>query len=835
MSDKSYTFHLIANAHLDPVWLWDWREGLNEGVITCRTILNLMDEDQDLTFIRGESAIYRHIEEHDPDAFRRIVQYVEAGRWDVVGGTVIQPDTNLPSAETLARHFTHGQNYFISRFGAPVRAAWAADSFGHCAGLPEIMANAGIESIAFTRPFYETLPIAKPAFWWEAPSGKRILAYRPAAGWYGAGRVEMMVRLDSLLEKARQCDLHNVGVFYGLGNHGGGPSRRHLREIRQWAEQHPEIQVVHSGLHRFMDALRAEKVELPVHRGELNFTLRGCYSSAARFKFAYCKTENALASAERTDSLIRTALRQSPKKLTAPWDSLLFNSFHDILPGSSIERALDEQLEWLGGAMHEARRVELGALNALALHVDTQVAQPEGDLPAANAVLAWNPHPFPYRGPMEIEACLDYRMVDAYKGRPDEVPLRVLNPEGAPIPFQTVPTDNLLESDEWIWRRRIVMHTEIPAMGWGVYEFGVVEGAPCTPPLPLKTPGQIEMGAYRITAQVGDTGVQIFRNGKPLFDRDGLAAAVMDDPWGSWGASDELESKGLTDEKERWSISHVENIEHGPERETLWVRFAGKQSWMGLTFHVYRGSDAVYVSARLLWNERKARLKLVMPIGAGEAEYDVPGATVRRPPCGEVPGGRWVRVFGTAGPFGFASDSLYGFDCTQGDFRATITRATSYAYMAGTEGRRMDPVPDWRPALDCGEMKFRFLINPGDAQLPGLAQWLNQPVVSVVTPAKPGTLPRSGSFASLSPASLQMLALKRAEDGNGLIVRVRETTGQDASATLTWLNQTLDLGPVTANSIASWRLQSAPDGWTAQRTSIIEHATDEPESPNGNR
>ena len=98
------TFHLLPNAHLDPVWFWDWREGLNEGIITTRTVLDLMEEFPDLTFLRGEAALYRHIEEHDPATFRRVRRMIEAGRWDVVGGTWIQPErfssakSGLPAA-----------------------------------------------------------------------------------------------------------------------------------------------------------------------------------------------------------------------------------------------------------------------------------------------------------------------------------------------------------------------------------------------------------------------------------------------------------------------------------------------------------------------------------------------------------------------------------------------------------------------------------------------------------------------------------------------------------------------------------------------------------------
>jgi hypothetical protein len=159
-----YIFHLIANAHLDPVWLWDWREGMTEGLTTVRTILDLMDERPEMTFIRGEAAIYRHIEKRDPETFERIRRQVEAGRWDVVGGTHIQPDTNLPATETLARQFLSAQTYFRSRFGRVPRIAWAADSFGHSAGLPEILTQAGMTGFAFTRPEKRDLTLKNPAF-----------------------------------------------------------------------------------------------------------------------------------------------------------------------------------------------------------------------------------------------------------------------------------------------------------------------------------------------------------------------------------------------------------------------------------------------------------------------------------------------------------------------------------------------------------------------------------------------------------------------------------------------------------------------------------------------
>lgn len=819
MATKKLTFHLIGNAHLDPVWLWDWREGMNEGLITCRTILDLMDEFDELTFVRGESAIYQFIEEHDPKTFRRIRNQVEAGRWDVVGGTVIQPDTNLPAAETFARHFAHGQSYFRSRFGKSARVAWAADSFGHCAGLPEIMTQAGITGFAFTRPMAGTLPLAKPAFWWEGPGGSRVMGYRPAVGWYGAQRVEMRPRLDESLEAALKCDLLNVGVFYGLGDHGGGPSRVHVREIRRWAAEHPEVRVVHSGLHRLFDALHKEKPDLPVHRGEMNFTLRGCYASVAKFKYAYRRTEAVLASAERTDAVIRSSLKQPPVSLYGDWQTILFNSFHDILPGSSIERAYDEQLAWLGGAFHNAQRVELSALNALAMRLDTRVAKPEGDFPSALPVLVWNPHPRPFKGHMEWEACMDYRDIVQYKGRGAELPLRVRDANGRPLPFQVVANENALDNWGAPWRKRVVVPVELPPLGWKVFEYGWVEGSvppPSRGVLCSGKPGFIDNGIYRVQAGLGGKGIRICRKGKPVLGGDGLSAVVVEDALGSWGAEGTPDMINLSKILEQWRIADLETLETGPERSQLWVRLAGKRSWIELTFHLYRGRDAVDVSARVLWNERYARLKLVMPVGAAEAEFDVPGARVTRKPCGEVPGGRWVRTTGKSGPFGFASDSLYCFDCTDGALRATVVRASGYSHSAPPLMKA------WRPAVDSGELKFRFLINPGDKALPFLAQALEQPPVALLVPAKTGPLPREGALASLSPPSLELLALKPAEDGNGLVLRVQETAGVTRAGTLTWLGQTISIGSVKANSLATWRLRKHGLKWTVKRTSITE-------------
>jgi alpha-mannosidase len=817
------TFHLLPNAHLDPVWIWDWREGLNEGIITTRTVLDLMDEFPDLTFMRGETALYRHIEEHDPKTFKRLAAMVRAGRWDVVGGTVVQPDTNMPATETLLRHFAVGQAYFADRFGRAPRAAWAADSFGHSAGLPEILHAAGMTGFSFSRPDNKQLRLAKPAFWWESAGGARILAYRVPTGWYGCERDELTKKLDATLEQARRSDLANVGVYLGLGNHGGGPTRRHIRDVRAWAEAHPEVRVEFSTLHRLLDAVRAEAEAggegfLPVVRGELNFCLRGCYASMAGFKALYRRAEALVNRAERVDSVIAAALKRRPADLSPAWDALLFNSFHDILPGSSIERAYDEQREWLGSALHAGRLAEIGALNALTARIDTRVPEPSDDRPGPCLLAAFNPHPHEYRGPLELEASLDYRPIWSYLNRAAELPLEVRGPERRPRAHQVVSTEHS-SMPNFPWRKRVVLPVRLPPLGWSVFEMQWVEGAkmPKTKSPVKCAKNFIDNGEYRVSARPGDRGVRIARSGRPLFGAAGLHCITVEDPWGSWGDMREgPEAMNLSRVRHRWKVTRAEVLESGPERATLWVRLEGGASRLDLCFALYSRRGAVDVSARLFWNERSARLKLVMPVKASGAEFEVPGGRAIRGEFGEVPGGRWVRARGA--DFGFASDALYCFDLTKGALRATLVRASRYANDVET-GPDREP---WRPATDGGEHRFRFVITPGGRELPRLAAELELPPVVVTAAAHPGSLPRSGSLASLETEGFSLLAVKPAADGRGWVIRLQETAGQGGRPALMWLGQKIRLDEMRAGEVATWRLTRRSGSWCSERITAQE-------------
>jgi alpha-mannosidase len=282
--------------------------------------------------------------------------------------------------------------------------------------------------------------------------------------------------------------------------------------------------------------------------------------------------------------------------------------------------------------------------------------------------------------------------------------------------------------------------------------------------------------------------------------------------------AEEPDSIHLNHVRHHWSITDVRVLERGPLRASIWVKLEGGNSRLELTLSCSHGRQSVDVAARVMWNERSARLKLLFPCG-DRAEFQVPGATVHRPPdLGQVPGGRWVRVSGPRGTVGFASDALYDFDCAAGVFRATVCRASRYA----DDVRTAPDHEPWRPAVDAGELKFKFLLTRALDPLPVLSAEQEHPPVTLLVPPHPGKLGRSGSLGQLAPATLRLLALKPAEDGRGLILRLQETAGRATAPKLKLFGQSIRLPRLPAHRIATVRLRKSARGWTASATDATE-------------
>jgi len=781
-------FHLLPNAHLDPVWLWDWREGLNEGLATVQAVLNLMDEFPQLTFIRGESAIYEHVEKTSPLLFRRIARQVAEGRWDIVGGTYIQPDSNLASTETLCRQFECGLEYFRSRFDMQPTAAWQADSFGHTPGWPNILDAFGMTDFTFTRPQRGQFPLDTPAFWWKGSHGNRLLCYRQHWPWYCSERANLPEILDLTQKESSRFGFRNIGILMGLGNHGGGPSRRHILEVEKWREQHPEIEVRYSTLHGFFRALRSEiddhpESDVPAVSGDLGYCLRGCYSSVQKFKTLYRQAESAVTEAECTAALVEQAFAIPGRPLQEAWKAVLFNAFHDILPGSSIERAMEEQSAWIGLALHHAQEARFAALNELASRIDTSVATPAlPDHPTAVPMLVWNSQPHPFQGLVEIETSIDYRPIYAYENRSGDVPLSAHDALGQRLPLQSIGTEHT-SMPHLPWRKRVLVPLTIPAWGWHVVRFAWDENSR---PLPqngstvrIGRAGNTGITNGNWTIQAGES-LRIERLGKNFWNtgRD-ISLQVVEDPWGSWGGmNEETDSYRLEKTRETWKLTASEVLEEGPLRARLWTRWQGQNSWITLTFSLEQDSPVVKVEARLLWNERSARLKLVLPC-SGDMEFDVPGATIRRDAAGQLPSGRWVRRRTGSRTAGFASTALSDVDFTPDELRITLARATRYANDVPT-GPEEFP---WQPAVDCGELKFAFSLFSENTTPDAAASVLLHPPVVQMVHAHQGDLSSMGSLGQVKPDGVRVLSLQKLPSGE-VLARIQNRNGEACHAAI---------------------------------------------------
>ncbi len=193
------TVHLICNAHLDPVWLWEWEEGAATAISTFRTAADLCEEFDTFVFNHNEAILYRWVEEYEPALFERIQRLVKAGRWHIMGGWYLQPDCNMPSGESFVRQILLGRRYFAEKFGARPTTAINFDPFGHTRGLVQILARSGFNSYIVCRPDANDCPTPDGPYWWEGYDGSRVRVLRPRQ-WYNSPLGKARLKVEQYLK-----------------------------------------------------------------------------------------------------------------------------------------------------------------------------------------------------------------------------------------------------------------------------------------------------------------------------------------------------------------------------------------------------------------------------------------------------------------------------------------------------------------------------------------------------------------------------------------------------------------------------------------------------------
>ncbi len=798
------TVHLICNAHLDPVWQWRWDEGASEALATFRNAVDILDEHPSLIFCHNESVLYEWAECLDPALFDDIRRLVAAGRWAVSGGWFIQPDANLPGTEALVRSIAEGRRYFRETFGAAPRVAYNFDSFGHSGGLPQILRRAGYEMYVHMRPQPGELELPSDLYRWRGVDGTTIPAYRIAVGLYHTehDNIEERLRAGVALALERGRD---VPVFWGLGNHGGGATRRDLAAIDAFMARERRVRVVHSTPDRFCEAVAAAAAASPVHEGDLQRVFTGCYTSLSRLKRRAVEGLGGLVRAEAASAAAwwRAGAGFPEADLRRAWKIHLFNDFHDILAGTCIEPAERDALAQYGRAEDIARTASLGAVAAL-----NRGSRRSPSLP----VTVLHANPSLRRVPVEFECMADHRPF--WKGL---WRMRLFRADGREVPCQEEQPESLLPFNNW--RRRIAFIDDLPGVGVSRYELKAFEVKAHGR---TKDRGRTPAGRVPFPAPV----VPAAR----LDPRSGLIAALA--AFGRYPAGPLFEPLAVEDQGDAWGagIGSYRRIvgrfrptgrplvvESGPIRTMTRSALVFGASRIVVDAVTYPAWPVIEVRFRVTWNEDRRRLKLSVPTGLAVPTLlaEVPGGAIVRPADGEEHvHGRWLVIEGkpsgrgassrkggtipaAGGPgaglaLGIASSGQHGFDFEDGELRLSILRSSAYCHERGFDlgTRTSGTCPQIRKFADIGVHEFRLLVTAGTpasvrAMMPGLADHLAAPPEAYAhLPYDATVAPSVDAFLSVRPASVRLLACKPSGDGRALVVRLQEAVGKRTKAEL---------------------------------------------------
>jgi alpha-mannosidase len=766
---KEKTLHMIGNAHLDPVWLWQWQEGFQETKATFRSALDRMKEYPEFIFTNSSAANYEWIENNEPEMFEEIKQRINEGRWEIVGGWWVQPDCNIPSGESFVRQGLYGQRYFQEKFGVTARVGYNVDSFGHNGMLPQILKKSGMDYYIFMRPNPQEKGLPGRLFWWEADDGSRVLAFRIPFEYCTWGKdVEKHVRRNTGELKAPFNDLM---CFYGVGNHGGGPTKENIESIKRLNNDSEFPSLVFSTPNKFFEALMEKNLPFPVVHDDLQHHASGCYAAHSGIKKWNREAENHLIKAEKFSALANWATGQKYPiaEYDRAWKNVLFNQFHDILAGTSLEAAYEDARNMHGEAMSIASRGMNYAIQSLSWRID--IEQTEGMKP----IVVFNPHSWTSKVNVELEV----------GGLKDGDIL--VDQNGTQIPMQRVQSQATAGG-----RYRVSFIAELPSMGYRVYK--IIRSENLKEYSAIKASDNVlENKAFRFEIDpVTGFVTSLFDKAKNLELLDGPAArpVVIDDNSDTWSHN----VLQFNNEADTFKAKSVKLVEHGPVKSVIRVVSEYGQSTLVQDFAMYKELDQIDVHCTLNWQEHFKILKLKFPVNLifRKATYEIPyGHIVRECNGEEEPGQSWIDISGSHSAAGemyglsLLNNGKYSFDIHNKEMSMTVLRSPIYAHH--------DPVVPEEDGhysfTDQGIQKFTYSLLPhkGNWETAGTvkrAAELNQSPITIIETYHKGTLPQADSFLSVDADNVIVSVVKQAEESDDLIIRAYETANDGTTAVI---------------------------------------------------
>ncbi len=781
---QQFTIRAVGNSHIDMAWLWPWTETVEVVRNTFRSVLDLMREYPDFKFTMSSARTYEWMQEKYPDLYHEIEQRVKEGRWEIVGGMWVEPDLNMPDGESLVRQILVGKRYFQKNFGVDVKIGWNPDSFGYNWQLPQIYKRAGMDYFVTQKLMWahEFTTFPYKFFWWQAPDGSRLLTYFPHdyadpidAEPLGSQVATWMPSIYG----PKIPDKPEMMHLYGVGDHGGGPTRvmlDHAEQMRSPGFVFPKLEF--SFASEFFGDMEKKlpSMQVPTWNGELYFQYhRGVFTTQAETKRRIRRSEENVLNAEKFASLATLYGKAYPQELmTDTWKKLLFEHFHDIMPGSGIAVNYLDAKRNLEIVDRTANDVTLGSLREIAARVNTQ-----GD---GVPVLLFNSLSWPRTGVLEVEA---------------QLPAPAQHIEVADSSGKIVPSQ-LLSVEADTHRVRFLLLASTPSVGYRAYFVRPQQSSKALASKLRASGNTLENEFIRVTID-HQTGCMT-----SLFDKksgtEALAPAETDtggpknsvcgnllqtfvdkpQKWDAWNIDADFE-------KQHWDLDkadEVKLIESGPLRAVVRVKNHFQDSSFVRDIILYEGSPRVDVKMQVEWHEKHILLKVAFPVSAhsDKATYEIPYGSVERPTTRntpaeqaqfEVPAQRWADISDGTHGLSLLNDCKYGYDAKGNVLRLSLLRSPEY--------------PD--PHADEGHHEFTYSLYPHgggwkDALTIRQGYALNYHLIALPVEKHEGRLPGELSFVQTKSDNIIVSAIKKAEDDDSMIVRFYEWAGKAGDVSL---------------------------------------------------
>lgn len=772
---KKFKLFFDSNAHIDAAWLWRDLETIMICRNTFSSVLHIMDEKPGFTYTQSAAQYFKWMEDLYPDVFNGIKARIKDGRWEVVGGMWIEPDCNLLSGVSWNRQLLYAKKYFQNEMGVNVKIGWNPDSFGYTWNMPMFYKNAGIDAFITQKiGWNDTNVFPYRVFWWESPDGSKILSYFPF------DYVNTITQSYELVDWMRQFEANtgfrNFMILFGVGDHGGGPSIDMITRIEHLKTVFIYPAIEYGTATKYINWLKDQDLsKLPVWDDELYLEYhRGTYTSHDKIKKYNRQLESLLGETEKFSTISTDFGNNYPEgDLKDAWEKVMFNQFHDILPGSGIrENYIDAEEKY-------KKAEEIGnftldkALGSIDKNINTSVIK-EGI-------------------PITVYNSLNWERTDLVKlNLPvgDENEYSVFDVNGEEVLSQMEMTDRYHNQIMFIAKG-------VPSIGYKTFILKRGKSSLSNTTLSASdTKMENQFFAVSIDTSKGWVkNITDKRNGKELFNGEGNKLQLLEDKpkqWDAWNI-------GLTGVEFPSHFRKAEVIENGPVRTVVrlyrdYLKPGVVKDYPTPNFPssffiqdviLYNGLDRIDFQTKVDWWEAHTMLKVAFPFSFSDtvATYEIPYGSIQRSTERktdwqkarfEVPAEKWADM--TSGDYGVSllNNSKYGYDTKDNVMRLSLLRSPKW--------------PD--PTQDMGKHTIDYALYPhkGNWKSANTVQkgWeYNEPLVAVINSIHSGSLPLSKSFIKLDENNLILTTVKKAEDTDAWIIQWYDSEGKETEANLT--------------------------------------------------